>query len=329
MELFITILLLVIGLALIIKGGDWFVEAASWIAEVSGIPQFIIGATIVSLATTMPELLVSIIAASKGSSEMAVGNAVGSVNANIALIMGISILFMPHTFERSTYMKKGILMVSSILVLYLLCLGGKLNMWLSFILLAMFGLFIWENISSLKNSTKPKNEIEQSANEISKENKLKHEKQPRKVVIKNMVLFIVGAAGIVGGAQLLVDNGTSLATMIGVPESIIAVTLVAIGTSLPELVTTVTAILKKKSEISIGNIIGANIIDITLILPICSMITSGSLPVAKQSYSLDMPFCLIIAAIAIIPSLIFKKFSRWQGILMISCYIGYMVMLFI
>lgn len=320
MELFLIILLLIVGLVLIIKGGDWFVDAASWIAEVSGVPQFIIGATVVSLATTLPELLVSTLAASEGRVEMAVGNAVGSVNANIALIMAVSIIFMPHSFERNTYFKKGILMLASVVTLFLLCLNGGLNVWLSIILLLMFALFIFENLYTLKKTSTPR------CSEIDNK-KVCRKKPDSKTIITNIVLFIGGASGIIIGAKLLVDNGCALAVKLGVPESIIAVTLVAIGTSLPELVTTVTAIAKKKSEISIGNIIGANILDITLILPICSMITGGSLPVSQQSIRLDMPFCIIVSAIAIIPSLISKKFSRWQGVLLLLSYVTYIILL--
>ena len=125
------------------------------------------------------------------------------------------------------------------------------------------------------------------------------------------------------GADLLVDDGTVIARHLGVSEAIIGVTIIAIGTSLPELVTTLTAVAKKQSELSIGNIIGANIIDLTLILPICAFLSGGTLTVGKQSAFLDMPVCLL----AIIPTLIFKKLSRWQGALMVCIYIGYVAVL--
>jgi len=149
----------------------------------------------------------------------------------------------------------------------------------------------------------------------------------KKEVVINIAKFIGGSAGIVIGADLLVDNGSALATIMHIPESIIGVTIIAIGTSLPELVTTITAITKKQSSLSIGNIIGANIIDTTLILPICSFITGGSLPVAQQSIGLDIPACLLIVAVGVIPTLILSKFSRWQGVLMAVLYIAYMIIL--
>ncbi len=143
----------------------------------------------------------------------------------------------------------------------------------------------------------------------------------------NIVKFLIGAAAVVVGADLLVDDGTVIARHLGVSEAIIGVTIIAIGTSLPELVTTLTAVAKKQLELSIGNIIGANIIDLTLILPICAFLSGGTLTVGKHSAFLDMPVCLLVIAIAIIPTLIFKKLSRWQGALMVCIYIGYVAVL--
>ena len=142
------------------------------------------------------------------------------------------------------------------------------------------------------------------------------ERATRRSVIVNIVKFVLGAAGIVIGADLLVDNASLLASLCGVSDRVISVTIVAIGTSLPELVTTLTAIVKKQASLSAGNIIGANIIDLTLILPVCAVISGGTLPVVGTVGVLDMPACLIIGAVACIPTIITKKFSRWQGILL-------------
>ena len=141
-----------------------------------------------------------------------------------------------------------------------------------------------------------------------------------------MVKFILGAAGIVFGADLLVDNASALASLCGVSDRVISVTIVAIGTSLPELVTTLTAIVKKQASLSAGNIIGANIIDLTLILPVCAVISGGTLPVVGTVGVLDMPACLLIGAVACIPTLITKKFARWQGVLLLGLYAVYMVL---
>ncbi len=297
----LVFLLFGIGLLCIIKGGDWFVDAASWIAEVSGIPQFIIGATIVSLATTLPEILVSVIAAASGSVEMATGNAIGSVTANTGMILGI-------------YLPKTIIFIGSIILLWVLSLSGELSMVGAFIMLAVFLIFIWENIHEAKKDMGTgKSETVQ---------------KDKKTVVKNIALFIIGAAGIVIGSRLLVDNGTIIAKdILGIPERVVSLTMVAIGTSLPELVTTITAIAKKQSALSVGNIVGANIIDMILILPLCSFVMGGSLPVAWSTLWVDLPVSLVVAVICLVPALIKGKLMRWQGILSLLVYAGYVAYL--
>ena len=310
-SLAVIILLFVLGLVLIIKGGDWFVDAAGWIAEVSGIPRFIVGATIVSVATTLPELFVSSIAASKGQAEMAIGNAIGSVTANTALIMALSMVFMHVTFKRKDYLFKSVLLMGTVALLWLLCSDGTLPVARGVVMFAVFALFIWENIRAAKRQD------EYSTDE-------KPEKPTRQTVLKNIVLFVLGAAGVVVGSNLLVDNGTLLAQRLGIPENVIALTAVAIGTSLPELVTAITSIVKKEASLSVGNVIGANIIDTALILPICSLISGGTLQVAASTVRVDMPVCLAVTMIALIPALISQRFRRWQGILLIGIYIAYL-----
>ena len=150
MRIWWVIILFLLGLALIIKGGDFFVDAATWIAEVSGVPKFVIGATIVSVATTLPELLVSIIATAEGNLDIAVGNSVGSVVANIGLIMGISMVCLPSVMKRKDLLGKGILLIASITLLWLFSLGGNLNFWEGIIVILIFGLFIFENLRSAK-----------------------------------------------------------------------------------------------------------------------------------------------------------------------------------
>lgn len=307
-------ILFVIGIFFIVKGGDVFVDAATWIAEATGIPKFIIGATVVSFATTLPELLVSAIAATQGKNDMAIGNAVGSVTANVGLIMSISILCMPALVKRKEVAFKGILMIGAVAALFVFTQNLSLSIWQSIIMIVIFAVFMVENIISGKASMGADSNDEKP--EIN-----------GKTVATNVAKFIIGAVSIVVGADLLVDDGTVIAKSLGVSEAIIGVTIIAVGTSLPELVTTITAIVKKQSELSIGNIIGANIIDLTLILPICAFITNGSLPVGKQSAYLDIVVCLVVIVIAIIPTIIFKKLSRWQGALMICIYIAYVAVL--
>lgn len=351
MEYFVCILLLAIGIVLVVKGGDWFVDAASWIAEASGIPTFIIGATIVSVATTLPEVLVSSISAASGSTGMAIGNAVGSVNCNIALIMGISLIFIPATFKRKDYIAKIFMLLGAIAVLWGLSTTGSLNVWKAVIILLVFIAFMIENVISAKRHSNllsvddiGSQEVEQKplGNGIlldyanTKQSKLVHFKKSgmvveRKVVVKNIILFIVGAGAIVGGAQLMCTYGEKLAQLAGIPDAIIGVTILAVGTSLPELVTTITAIAKKKADLSVGNIIGANIIDIALILPICTFISEGKFGAPllsnSQSLTLDFPFCFAVAGFALLPALVMGKFKRWQGILLLGGYITYITLL--
>lgn len=310
MGIFVTILLFILGVALIVKGGDFFVDAAEWIAEVSGIPKLIIGATIVSVATTLPELLVSMIAASQGKTDMAVGNAVGSVTANIGLILAISILFMPSVIKRKDYLPKSVLMIAAAVIIVIGSFIGEITLAIAIVLLAVFAIFVYENIKGAKNA-------EEEHSDAAKP------ETGKKVVITNVAKFIFGAVGIVIGAQLLVNNGSEIARLLGVSERIIGVTIVAVGTSLPELVTTITAIAKKQSSISVGNILGANILDLTLILPACALVSGKPLPISGMSAMLDLPMCLIVGLIAIVPMLISSKFRRWQGVCLLLVFVVY------
>lgn len=337
-SIFIIVFLFLLGMILIIKGGDFFVDSASWMAEVFGIPKLIVGATIVSLATTLPEMLVSFIAASEGKADMAIGNAIGSVTANIGLVMAIFILFMPTLIKRSDYLVKSILMLVAGGVLFLFAKDGQFEFESSIILFAIFIIFFVDNIKHAIYAMKEKHqhdleEIQESKKFIHRiKIKLGLESEPvsnkviRYQIGINILKFVLGAAAIVLGADLLTTNGSELARIIGISERVIGVTIIAIGTSLPELVTTITAIVKKEASLSVGNIIGANIINLTLILPICAFITRGNLPVSSQLIQLDFPACLLVAGISIIPTLIIEKFARWQGLIMIGTYIGYIIM---
>lgn len=311
MQTGLVILLFVVGLVLIIKGGDWFVDSAVFIANLTGIPKFIIGATIVSVATTLPELTVSVTGVIDGELDLAVGNAVGSVTANIGLIMGISLVCMPAVIKRSQFWLKGVLMSAAALLLWILCKDGTLHMLPSFALFVLLAVYVWDNIRDAKNDVG------------SDERELVDKKE----LPQQLVMFVVGVAAIVVGSKLLIEYGSEIALLLGVPSAIIGVTMVAIGTSLPELITTLTAIRKRESSMSIGNIIGANIIDLAMILPICSVVSDGKLTIAEQSYALDMPMCFAMTLIAVLPPLIKGKLYRWQGILMLALYAVYVVIL--
>ncbi|MBO4299411.1 MAG: sodium:calcium antiporter, partial [Clostridia bacterium] len=185
----VVVLLFLLGLALVIKGGDFFVDAASWIAEVSGIPKFLIGATIVSLATTLPELLVSLMASASGSIGIAVGNAVGSVTANVGLIMGISVVCLASAVNRREQAFKFIMMAAAIALLYAFSAGGSLGLFGSVVLLAMFLAYMVESVIGARNAMRGDPGADRPAHD-------------GRAILINAVKFVVGVAGIVAGARL-------------------------------------------------------------------------------------------------------------------------------
>jgi cation:H+ antiporter len=311
MSTWVGVLFFVVGIVLVVKGGDIFVDAASWIARAANIPTFIVGATIVSFATTLPELIVSVMASAEGKNDMAVGNAVGSVTANTGLIMAVAFIFMVVVASRKQYWKQCVLLVAAAGVLWLGCSTGVMQAWASVVLFIIFVLFLGINVQAARQ------EPEQCQEEAI-------EKSPR-AIAKNVVLFVVGAGLIVLGSNLLIEGGSAIAVALGVPERVIAVTMVAIGTSLPELVTTLTAIKKKESHLSIGNIIGANIIDLSLILPICSLVGGQQFAVSAQSLQVDFPVCMLLTLMAVVPLLVRQKGSRVQGVLMLAVYVVYLI----
>lgn len=299
---------------LIVRGGDRFVDAAAGIAETSGVPAFVIGATIVSVATTLPEILVSVMAASSGQPEMAAGNAIGSVTANTAMILALSALLMPTEFERSRLKPKAMIFIGAILLLWLTCLKGSLTPFGSIALGLLFAVFIAENLHSAKR------ELQTGERNRGEKGRVKGE----------LLTLLLGAGAILVGSRLLVDNGTAIARdVLHVDERVISLTMVAIGTSLPELVTAVSAVVKRKGSLAVGNIIGANIIDMLLILPLCALTNGGSLPIGPSTVWLDLPVSLAAALIMLIPALIRGRFSRLQGAAALALYVAYLVILFV
>ena len=307
----IAAVIFAVGLVLIIKGGDWFVDSASWFAEATGIPKFVVGATVVSFATTLPELLVSVRAALNGSAQLAIGNAVGSVTANTTLIMGVSLVAMAGVVSRKSFSLKGGLFLASVVGLLVLSLSGSLPMWSAFILWAIFLAFMISNLIEGKQSA-------------ANEEKATFEK---KEVPSKILFFVIGTAAIVFGAEFLVSSGKTIASGIGISETIIGFTVIALGTSLPELVTTLTAIRKKESSLSVGNIVGANIIDATLILPLCAVLGGEALPVDRINLVLDFPICIAACAVVVVPTIIFGRFKKWQGVALLGIYVAYMTLL--
>ena len=307
----VAAVIFVIGLILTIKGGDWFVDSASWFAEATGIPKFVVGATVVSFATTLPELLVSVRAAMNGSAQLAIGNAVGSVTANTTLIMGVSLVAMAGIVSRKSFSLKGGLFLAAIVGLTALSLGGFLPTWSAYVLWAIFLVFMISNVIEGKKSAE---------NDCI-------DAYEKKEIPSKIFFFVIGTAAIVFGAEFLVSSGKTIAAGIGISETIIGFTVIALGTSLPELVTTLTAIRKKEASLSVGNVIGANIIDTTLILPLCAVINGEALPVERINLVFDFPVCIAACAVAVVPTIIMGKFKKWQGWALLAIYVAYMVLL--
>ena len=307
----VSAVIFIVGLVFIIKGGDWFVDSASWFAEATGIPKFVVGATVVSFATTLPELLVSVRAAMNGSAQLAIGNAVGSVTANTTLIMGVSLVAMAGAVNRKSFTLKGGLLLAASIGLTLLSLSLELPTWSAYVLWAIFLIFMISNLVEGKKAA--------ASDEV--------DSYEKKEIPSKLLFFVLGTAGIVFGAEFLVGSGQTIAKGFGISEAIIGFTVIALGTSLPELVTTLTAIRKKESGLSVGNIVGANIIDLTLILPVCAIIDGKALPVAQMNINFDFPVCIFACAVAVVPTIIMGKFKKWQGVALLAIYAGYMACL--
>ncbi len=309
------IALLIIGFVMLIKGADWFVDGAAGIADKLHIPQLIIGLTIVAMGTSAPEAAISISASVQGSADIAVGNILGSNILNILIILGITSVITPLAVQKST-VKYEIPFVIIISVIFGLI--GLFDNSIGFI----DGILLWilfiAYIAYLFIMTK-KGKIQ--ADESDDED---NDKKPKKVW--QLILFgIIGIALVVFGSNITVNAATEIATMFGMSERFIGLTIVALGTSLPELVTSITAALKKNADIAIGNIVGSNIFNILFVIGTSAMIT----PVAYQKqFLIDSIFCVATAILLLLLVLNKdKKLKRWGGILMLICYAGYFVYL--
>ena len=310
MDILLLIFWLLVGFALIIKGGDWFVDAAVYVAKITGIPNFVIGATIVSLATTLPEVLVSVLASSRGNVDLAIGNAYGSVIANLGFILGISLSIMPPKVVSKDIMQKGLFMIALTIISAILLFDYLLIFTESLILWVMLAIFLWMNLRNMKNKSSTNN---QNHSHNSKDTKTQ------------IFLFVVGSLMVVFGADLLVSNASTLAARLDIPQAVVGLTVVAIGTSLPELVTTIMSIVKKQTGLSIGNIVGANVLNISLALPASVLASNNNLVTRPETVTTDIPFSLWFMFLTIIPAIIFKKFYKWQGYLLLISYIIYLI----
>ncbi len=318
----IWILLIVLGFILLIKGADFLVDGASNVAKKFHIPEIIIGLTVVSIGTSMPELFVSITSAIQGYSDMAIGNIVGSNIANLFLILGLSSIIRAVIFKKETRLIEIPLCLAITVIFVSICnLGQDVSRIDAGILLALFVLFILYTIIMARKGE-----------EFDKEDEVMPEtndtKSNKSSTLRDIIFLILGGVLLKIGGDLTVDNAVNVARHFNFSEKLISVTILAVGTSLPELVTSASAAIKGKSDIAIGNILGSNIFNMLLIIGISAMIKPI---VYNMSYNVDFIFLIagtiLLSLFPIIPPK--NKMTRWNGIIYLYVYFGYMISVFV
>lgn len=312
----LQLVLLAVGLVLLVKGADWLVDGASVLAKKNNVSDLAIGLTIVAFGTSAPELVVNAVAASGNYPDIVFGNVIGSNNFNLFVILGIAGLIVPLSVQSSTVWKEIPFSLLAAIVLfflannYFLAQSSDLSRYDAIILLVLFLAFLYYVATQLK--TDPDAEVV-AAKDYS--------------TLKIWGLIIIGLAGLVGGGKLVVDNAVAMAHSLGVSEKIIGLTIVAAGTSLPELATSVVAAMKKNADIAIGNIVGSNIFNILLILGVSGLIR----PLAFSSaFNTDIYILAAGTIFLFLAMFIGKKhrLDRWQAFAMLSAYLlytGYLV----
>lgn len=340
MDLIIPIFLLIVGFVLLIKGGDWFVDGATGIARRFRLPEILIGATVVSIGTTLPEVMVSAGAALNNSGSIAYGNALGSIICNTALISALTIAIKPGNVPRkSLVFPVCFFFVAAIVYCFVAYFTGYFSRLTGIILLALFVIYMVFTVLRMKITSEGT-----KITDTEKELEARHgedftveseEKGTKDSLLKDIILLVLGAVFIAFGADFLVDNAIIIAEKLGVSEKVIGLTIVALGTSLPELVTAITSLIKGHGSLSLGNIIGANLFNLVLVSGVAVTISPFEVPVASYigginaSLVLDIPIMLLVMVILAIPTLLKQKLSRWQGILLLAIYVGFIAVQFI
>ena len=315
-NMFLNWLLLIIGMILLIKGADFFVSGASKIAKALRIPSLIIGLTLVSIGTSAPEASVSINASINNLNEMSISNVIGSNIFNTLFILGVNSFIVPLIINKDMKKYDIPVMIAMYIVLILfsfLITPYKLDIIESIILLALFISYMIFLVIRSKKSNMQVNEE-------------KEEKRDKWYVMKGIVFSILGLAMIIFGGDFVVDNASSIAIKLGMSETLVGLTIVAIGTSLPELVTSVVASVKKENDIAIGNVIGSNIFNIIFILGLSSTISSLTLTTAAL---FDMIVMLISGVIILLISFFSKNIKRWHGVIIFLSYVAYLAYIII
>lgn len=308
MEIILNLLFLVVGFTMLVKGADWFVDGTAGIAEKFGIPQLVVGLTIVAMGTSAPEAAVSITAALKGNAGIAVGNVVGSNILNILIILGLTGFITNVAVQKSTlFCEIPYMLVITVLLLFMGMHGGSINLVEGIIFWVLFILYLTYLFMMAKKG-------KQSAEEST-------ENRP---IWKLLIFAIIGGVVVVWGSNITVDSATALAEIIGLSEKFIGLTIVALGTSLPELVTSVTAAKKGNVDIAIGNIVGSNIFNILFVLGTSALI----IPITfEPSFVIDSIIAVAAGVLLWISTIKSKKLTRPWGIVMLVCYAAYFVYL--
>lgn len=312
----IPILLFAVGLVLLIKGGGWFVDGATGIAHRFHIPELIIGATIVSAGTTLPEVMVSAASALSGHGEIAYGNALGSIICNTALIAAITVAVRPPKVDgASLKVPVAFFFFAAIVYSAVAYTMGEFTRLVGVLLLAIFAAYMVYNVLRVRKLPP----VEAEADPM----------QEYSSPLRDIVKLAVGAAAVAFGADLLVDNGTLIAQALGVPESVIALTFVALGTSLPELVTAITSLVKGHGALSLGNIIGANLFNLVWVSGLSVVLSPFAVPSSKliggmnASLVLDIPLMFFVMAFLTLPAILRGKLKRWQGVTLLCVYAAF------
>ena len=372
----VSILLFAVGLVLLIKGGDWFVDGATGIAKRFNLPDIVVGATVVSIGTTLPEVMVSTTGALAGSGAMAYGNAIGSIICNTALIAAISITCNPGPVNVKSMRTPAIFFFMSA-ALYCLAayLLGEFPRWMGFVMLAIFVCYMLLTVrNGLKNPDASADEEEEESSGMPWAGliligivalligisgnffeatpvwfaaimaviavgfllfgtKLFKVSDILRQLWMELILLVAGAGIIAVGADLLVEHGQVIALGLGVPETVVALLFVALGTSLPELVTTITSLKKGRASLGVGNVIGANVFNLVLVSGVAVSLAPFAVPAENTlldtglnlSLVLDIPVMLGVMVLMILPAMLRKKLGRWQGIVLLGIYVAFCV----
>ena len=308
MEILLQVLLLAVGFVMLIKGSDWFVDGSSGIATKFGIPQLVIGLTIVAMGTSAPEAAVSISAAFSGNADITIGNIVGSNILNILIILGLSSVIIPIAVAPSTIKIETPFMIAITVVMLLLGLDGVVSLIDGIIFLVLFAAYL-AYLFWMAKKDKNKDSNEETKN-IS--------------IAKAVIFAIIGLVLIVLGSNVTVDAATKIAQAVGVSERFIGLTIVALGTSLPELFTSVTAARKGNADIAIGNIVGSNIFNILFVVGLSALI----IPVPfDPKFIFDSIIAIAAGVLLLLCCLWTKKLKRWAGVTMLLGYATYFVVI--